>query len=429
MDLKIKNIHLFDPKNRIDEIGDLEIKKGIVVKHSKAPSKEKIEGKGLYLFPGFIDVHSHFREPGEEDAETIETGSRAAVKGGYTSVCVMPNTEPPIDNEGVARFVKEKGEKAALCRVFPVGAITKGREGKELSEMAYLFEVGCVAFSDDGNCVMDSSLMRYALEYSKLFNVPLIEHPEDVSLSKKGQMHEGSVSTSLGFRGIPDVSESIIVARDILLSKFTKGRLHLAHISTADSVKLIKDWKTDKITSEVTPHHLLLCDDEIKDFDSNKKTKPPLRTRYDVEVVQKALKEGLIEIVATDHAPHPDYKKELDFEEAAFGVTGLETSFAALYTYLIKTGKLSLGRLIEAISFAPSRTFNLPLGEIKEGGVADFTIVDLKGSWDVTPEDFASKSKNSPFLGKKLEGAVRYTIVNGKIVYKNGDFINYGKQK
>ncbi len=424
MDLKIKNVHLFDPLNEIDEVGTLLIDKGKVVKGSKSSAKQEIDGKGLYLFPGFVDVHSHFREPGAEDAETIETGSRAAVKGGYTSVCVMPNTDPPIDNEGVARFIKEKSEEVKLCRVFPIGTVTKGREGKELSEMAHLYEAGCIAFSDDGNCVMDSSIMRNALEYSKLFNVPIIDHPEDFSLSGKGQMHEGSVSTELGFKGIPDISESIVVARDVLLSKFTQGRIHLAHVSTADSVKMIKDWKTDKVTSEVTPHHLILSDDEIKNFDPNKKMKPPLRTRYDVEVMQKAVKEGLIEIVTTDHAPHPDYKKELEFAEAAFGVTGLETSFAVLYTELVKKGKITLGILIKALSSSPGRIFNLPLGEVKEGATADFTIVDLKGVWDVTMDVFASKAKNSPFLGRKLEGIVRYCIVDGRIIFKNGDFIN-----
>jgi dihydroorotase len=424
MDLKVKNVHLFDPLNGIDEVGTLLIDKGKVVKGSKSSARQEIDGKGLYLFPGFIDLHSHFREPGAEDAETIETGSRAAVKGGYTSVCLMPNTDPPIDNEGLVRFIKERSEKVGLCRVFPIGTVTKGRKGKELSEMAHLYEAGCVAFSDDGSCVMDSSIMRNALEYSKLFDVPIIDHPEDVSLSGKGQMHEGSVSTELGFKGIPDISESTVVARDVLLSKFTQGRIHLAHVSTADSVKLIKDWKTDKVTSEVTPHHLLLSDDEIKDFDPNKKMKPPLRTHYDVEVLRKAIKEGLIEIVATDHAPHPDYKKELEFGEAAFGVTGLETSFAVLYTELVKKGKLTLGVLIKAISSSPGRIFNLPLGEVKEGATADFAILDLKDSWEVTPNTFASKSKNSPFLGMKLEGIVRYCIVGGKIIFKDGDFIN-----
>lgn len=427
MDLKIKNIHLFDPLNGIDEVGTLAIDQGRVVKNPKSSARKEIEGKGLHLFPGFVDVHAHFREPGAEDAETIESGSMAAVKGGYTSVCVMPNTNPPIDNEGVVRFVKEKGEEVGLCKVFPIGAISKERKGKELSEMAHLYKAGCVAFSDDGDCIKDSSVMRNALEYSKLFNVPVIDHPEDFTLSGKGQMHEGPVSAELGFKGIPDISESTMVARDLLLSKFTGGKIHLAHVSTGNSVKLIKDWKTDLVTAEVTPHHLLLCDEEIKDFDTNKKMKPPLRTRSDVKILQKAVKEGLVEIVATDHAPHPDYKKELEFTEAAFGVTGLETSFAVLYTDLVKKGVFTLNLLIKALTSSPARIFNLPFGEIKEGAVADFTIVDLKSSWDVTTDIFVSKSKNSPFLGRKLEGVVRYCIVEGKTVFENGEFINIKK--
>jgi dihydroorotase len=427
MGIKIKNVHLFDPLNGIDEIGNLFIEKNKVVKKAKSSSKQEIDGKGLHLFPGFVDVHSHFREPGDEDAETIETGSRAAVKGGYTTVCVMPNTKPPIDNEGIVRFIKEKSEKTGLCRIFPVGAVTKGREGKELAEMTHLYESGCIAFSDDGNCVLDASLMRNALEYSKLMDVPIIDHPEDFILSDKGQMNEGSVSTELGFKGIPDISESTIVARDILLSNFTKGRLHLAHISTADAVKLIKDWKNDRITSEVTPHHLLLTDEDIGSFDSNKKIKPPLRTKHDIIVLQKAVKEGIINIVATDHAPHPDYKKEMEFAEAAFGVIGLETSFSVLYTELVKKGKLSLKRLVEVMSLEPSKAFKLPRGEIKEGSIADFTLVDLKGSWTVNRSDLVSKSENSAFLGRKVEGIVEYCIVNGKIVYKKGEFLKQEK--
>jgi dihydroorotase len=427
MDIKIKNVHLFDPLNGIDEVGTLSIDKGKVIKSSKSSARKEINGKGLYLFPGFVDAHSHFREPGAEDAETIESGSKAAVKGGYTSVCVMPNTDPPIDNEGLVRFIKEKSEKVGLCRVFPIGSITKERAGKELSEMSHLHEAGCVAFSDDGDCVRDASIMRNALEYSKLFDTPIIDHPEDISLSNKGQMHEGAVSTELGFKGIPDISESTVVARDILLSEFTGGKIHLAHVSTADSVKLIKQRKNNKVTSEVTPHHLLLSDEEIRDFDPNKKMKPPLRTRYDVDFLQKAVKEGLIEIVASDHAPHPDYKKELEFAEAAFGVTGLETSFAALYTELVKKGKFSLDILIKVLTSSPAKIFKLPFGEIKEGATADFTIVDLKSSWEVTNEGFASKSKNSPFLGQELEGIVKYCIVDGKIVFDNGNFLRTEK--
>ena len=422
MDIKIKNVHLFDPLNGIDEVGTLSIDKGKVLKNAKSSARKEIDGKGLYLFPGFVDVHSHFREPGAEDAETIESGSKAAVKGGYTSVCVMPNTNPPIDNEGVARFIKEKSEEVNLCRIFPIGAVTKGRAGKELSEMSHLYQAGCVAFSDDGDCVNNTGIMRNALEYSKLFNVPVIDHPEDISLSKEGQMHEGAVSAELGFKGIPDISESTIVARDVLLSNFTQGKIHLAHVSTANSVKIIKQWKSDKVTSEVTPHHLLLSDEEIKDFDPNKKMKPPLRTIKDVGSLQKALKEGLIDIVASDHAPHPDYKKDLEFTEAAFGVTGLETSFSVLYTELVKKDKISLDILIKVLTSAPAKIFNLPFGEIKNGSTADFVIVDLKDSWEVTADVFASKSKNSPFLGWELQGVIKYCIVDGKIVFENGAF-------
>lgn len=423
MGIKIKNIHLFDPLNKIDEIGNIFIEKNRVVKKAGSSPKQEIDGKGLYLFPGFVDVHSHFREPGDEDAETIETGSKAAVKGGYTTVCVMPNTKPPIDNEGVVRFIKEESVKTGLCRVFPVGSVTKGRIGKELTEMTHLYEAGCVAFSDDGNCVSDASLMRNALEYSKLMDVPIIDHPEDFNLSSKGQMNEGAVSTELGFKGIPSLSESTIVARDILLSNFTKGRLHLAHISTADAVKIIGDWKNDRITAEVTPHHLLLTEEDIRGFDSNKKMKPPLRTKSDIQALQKAVKEGIISIIATDHAPHPDYKKDMEFAEAAFGVIGLETSFSILYTELVKKDKLSLKRLIEVISLEPSKVFNLPLGEVKEGAIADFALVDLNASWTVNCSDFVSKSENSAFLGRKVKGVVEYCIVNGKVVYKKGEFL------
>ncbi len=423
MDLTIKQPHLFDPANGVDEIGDLHIKDGRVVTNSSASSEKEIDARGLYLLPGLVDIHSHFREPGMEDAETLETGSMAALKGGYTAVAVMPNTNPPIDNEGVAKFIKEKSEEIGLCRVFPIGTITKGRKGKELSEMIHLYEAGCVGFSDDGNCVEDSSVMRNALEYSQLFDVPIIDHPEDTTLSRNGQMNEGVVSTELGFKGIPDVSESSMVARDILLSRFTKGRLHLAHISTEDSVHYLKDWKTDRITAEVTPHHLLLTEDEVKTFDTNTKMKPPLRKKSDLEVLQKALKEGIIDAVATDHAPHPDYMKEQEYTIAPFGVIGLETAFSVLYTNLVISGKLSLAQLVKSMSFQPARILNLPFGEVRDGGIADFTLIDLDGEWKVDPSNFASKSKNSSFIGWELKGIVTYTIVNGNLTFREGEFL------
>jgi len=426
MNITIKGAHLFDPNNNVDEVGDLHIEDDRVTDNPSTTSSQiEIDARGLYLLPGFVDIHSHFREPGNEDAETIETGSRAAVKGGYTSVAVMPNTNPPIDNEGVARFIKEKAKEANKCRIFPIGTITKGRKGNELSEMGHLYEAGCVAFSDDGDCVKNSATIRRALEYSLLIDVPIIEHPEDTTLTSEGQINEGVTSTRLGFVGIPDVAEVSIVARDLLLAKFTGGKLHLAHISSEDSVDCLKYGKNKgiKVTSEVTPHHLLLTEEEVVHFDTNTKMKPPLRTKSDREVLQKALKKGIIDAVATDHAPHPDYKKELEYSLAPFGVVGLETAFSALYTRLVLPEKISMKGLIQSMTNKPSGILNLPVGEIKKGGTADFTLVDLNAEWTVDPAKFASKSANSPFIGWKLKGVIKFTIVGGILAFNEGEFL------
>ena len=425
MKIMIKGAHLLDPKNNVDEIGNIYIENGTVRgKSSRKKCDIEINAKGLYLVPGLIDIHSHFREPGKEDAETIETGSRAAVKGGYTSVAVMPNTEPPIDNEGVARFIKERASESKKCRIFPIGTITKGRKGIELSEMGHLYEAGCVAFSDEGNCVMNPSVLRRALEYSIFLDVPIIEHPEDMLLSKDGQINEGVISTKLGLKGIPDISEASIVARDILLSKFTGGRLHLAHISSEESVDILKYGKKKgiKVTAELTPHHLLLTEDEVLSFNTNTKMKPPLRTKSDRRALQRALKDGIINVIATDHAPHPDYEKELEYSLAPFGVIGLETAFSALYTKLVDTKFLSLKNLIQSMTENPAKILNITPGEIKKGAIADFTLIDLKAKWVVESENFESKSKNSPFIGWKMKGAVNSTIVDGILVYREGEF-------
>ena len=425
MKVAIKGAHLFDPKNKVDEVGNIFIDNGKVVDGStKKPPEIEIDASNLYLIPGLIDIHSHFREPGKEDVETIESGSRAAIKGGYTGVAVMPNTNPPIDNEGVVRYIKEKALESKKCRIFPIGTITKGREGRELSEMGHLYEAGCVAFSDDGTCVKDSSVLRRALEYSLLLNVPIIEHPEDTSLSKNGQINEGVISTKLGFKGIPDVSEATIVARDIILAKFTEGKIHLAHISSKDSVDILRYGKNlgIKLTSEVTPHHLLLTEEEVLSFDTNTKMNPPLRAKSDRDALQKALKEGIIDAIATDHAPHPDYEKELEYSLASFGVVGLETAFSVLYTKLVLPGKLSLKQLIISMTDKPAKILKLPLGEIKKGGIADFTLIDLNKEWKVNPDNFESKSSNSPFIGWKLKGVVNSTIVDGILTYREGEF-------
>ncbi|MCK4527672.1 dihydroorotase [candidate division WOR-3 bacterium] len=429
MRITIKGAHLYDPKNNIDEIGDLYIKDGIVTESSNTSSDIEIDARGLYLIPGLVDIHSHFREPGKEDAETVETGSKAAVKGGFTSVAVMPNTNPPIDNEGVVRYIKEKASNLGICRIFPIGTITKGRKGQELSEMGHLYEAGCVGFSDDGNCVENSSVFRRALEYSLLFDVPIIDHPEDSDLSRDGQINEGIISTKLGFKGIPDVSEASIIARDILLAKFTGGRLHLAHISAESSIGFLKHGKEDgiNVTAEVTPHHLLLTEESVVNFDTNTKMKPPLRSSTDREALIRALREGIINAIATDHAPHPVYEKEVEYSLAPFGVVGLETAFSALYTNLVLKNKLSFEELINSMSNKPAKILNLPLGEIRKGGTADFTLVDTEKEWVVDPDNFASKSINSPFIGWRLKGLVKLTIVNGIITFRENEFFKGGK--
>lgn len=427
MTIVIKQANLFDPKNNIDEEGEIYIKDGRVVKASDLKEEPDIEikAKGLYLFPGFIDIHSHFREPGKEDAETIETGSMSAVRGGYSSVAVMPNTTPPVDNEGVARFIKEKSMTEAHCRIFPIGSISKGRKGRELSEMGHLFRAGCVAFTDDGSCVRDSSLLRRALEYVKLFDVPIIEHPEDTSLSRGGDINEGPVSTKLGLKGIPYPAESAMVGRDILLAKFTRGNMHIAHVTTEDSINLIKYGKDMdvKITSEVTPHHLLLTDKAVESFDTNTKMNPPLRSERDRKCLISALKEDIIDAIATDHAPHPDYEKELEYSLAPFGVIGLETAFPVLFTELTGNNEIGLNNLILKLTAKPASILKLPLGEIKEGATADFTLIDLEKEWTIDAIDFASRSSNCPFLGWNVKGQVEYTIVDGKLVYREGEFL------
>ncbi len=425
MIIEIKGAHLFDPFNKIDEKGNLYIINGKVKGKSLSPPEFTIDATHLYLMPAFVDLHTHLREPGNEDAETIETGSKAAVKGGYATICAMPNTNPPVDNEGVARYIIDRAKQAGFAKVYPIGTITKARQGKEISEIGHLVKAGCVGVSDDGSPVMDGNVMRRALEYTKIFDIPVIEHPEDLNLSGNGQINEGVVSADLGFDGLPSVSETVIVARDILLAKFTGGRLHLAHISTKESLLRIERMKREvpNITCEVTPHHLTLTEEQVRTFDTNTKMKPPLRTREDVNALIKGLDKGIIDAIATDHAPHPRYKKELEYSLAAFGVIGLETSFSVLYTKLVKTGKITLNTLVSKMTSSPANAFNLNFGEIKEDGMPDFVLVDLNKQWKVEEDSFVSKSSNSPFIGWNLDGKVIYTIVNGNLVFNNGEFI------
>jgi dihydroorotase len=423
-DLAILGGRVIDPESRFDKIADVFIQDGLVKKISpreskaKIKAKEVIDAKRMIVVPGLIDMHAHLREPGREDEETIYTGSCAAVAGGFTSVCCMPNTEPPIDNQESVKFVYAKA-KEAKCKILCVGAVTKGQKGEELTEIFDLVQAGVVAISDDGKPVSNSQVMRSALEYCKMFNLPIISHCEDSSLSSCGVMHEGFVSTSLGMNGIPSIAEEVMVARDLKLAEFTGGRIHIAHVSTQGSVDLIREAKKRrvKVTCEVTPHHFALTDEAIKTFDTNFKVNPPLRTRKDMEAIKKGLKDGTIDSIATDHAPHAVEEKEVEFDFAPFGMVGLETALGLVVTELVNKNILSWPQAVAKLTVNPSKILNLKAGRIKRDFPADLTIIDPKTSWVVNSKEFKSKSKNSPFGGKKLWGKVRYTIVDGKIVH------------
>ena len=419
MKLFIKNVHIFDPVNGIDEKGDIFIKDGVVSKKIEK-TKNVIDGKGLYLFPAFVDIHTHIREPGGEDVENFETASMAAAAGGYSTIFMMPNTHPPIDNDGMVRFVKKRAKEVGIVKIYPVGAATVGREGERLTDMRAMLDSGCIGFSDDGSAIKNGRILRRVLEYLKGTGALFIEHPEDVELSSDGSMNEGSLSNKLGAPGIPWISESVIVARDILVADYLNSPIHLAHISTEPSLDLINFGRKRgvKVSFEVTPHHLLLDEEDLKITDANFKMNPPLRSKRDRRALIKALKKGFVNAIATDHAPHPLYRKELEFTLAPFGVIGLETAFPTLYTELVKKGGLGLGDLILHLTSKPAGLFGIGFGQVKEGGLADFTIIDLKKRWKIKEEEFHSLSKNSPFIGWEVYGRVVYTIVDGKIVYR-----------
>lgn len=418
----LKDVRLLDPATGVDLTGDLRVEQGRVKEFGNipppGPSIPVWEGEGCVVTPGLVDVHAHFREPGFDYKETIGTGSRAAVSGGYTAVCVMANTDPVNDHPEVTLGMINKAREVGLCRIFPIGAVSVGLKGETLTEMGALSRAGCVGFSDDGLPVKTSRLLRRALEYAALFGRPVIDHCEDRDLSDGGVMNEGWVSTDLGLRGIPSASEEVVVARDLEILKSTRGRLHVAHLSTAGGVRLVRDAKKRhlNVTAETCPHYFSLTDEAVRCHHADAKMNPPLRTEEDRLAIIEGLKDGTIDMIATDHAPHAPFEKEREFDQAPFGIIGLETSLG-LGLELVFDGVLDLPMLLYMMSVRPSRVFGLPRGEIRPGGLADLMVFDPRQSTVAGVPRFRSRSRNSPFSGRKLPGKVRMTFVEGKKVF------------
>jgi dihydroorotase len=379
-----------------------------------------MDATGLVVCPGLIDMHVHLRQPGREDKETIASGTMAAARGGFTAVCCMPNTDPVNDTRSVTECILDTAKREGAVQVYPVGAITKGLKGEELAEIGELFEAGCVAISDDGRPVMNAELMRRAMEYAVMFDLPVIQHSEDLHLSGRGVVHEGLVGTELGLRGIPSASETAMVARDLLLTELTGARLHVAHVSAAESVRLIREAKARgvRVTCEATPHHLALTEEAVRGFHTNAKMNPPLRSEADRQALVEGLQDGTIDVIATDHAPHTVQEKEREFDLAPCGVIGLETALAVTLTTLVAPGILSLPQVIAKLTSEPARILKLSRGQIVEGADADLTIFDPNRDWTVDPATFASKSRNTPFAGWRLRGGTVATLVAGKVAWE-----------
>jgi dihydroorotase len=430
--LIIENGSVIDPAQGIDGIFDISIDQGKIIQlkpgekntKGKGPGKRisskdlmAFDASGMLVIPGLIDMHTHLREPGHEYKETIKTGTQAAAAGGVTSIACMANTSPVNDNQSVTEYILRKARNEGCTNVFPVGAITKGLNGEALAEMGELKGAGVIALSDDGKSVKNSELLRRAMEYAQNFNLPIISHCEDPDLSKNGVMNEGYVSTCLGLKGIPHTAEEVMVARDIILSELTGCPIHIAHLSTAGSVGIIRDAKSRgvKVTAETAPHYFTLTDEAVRGFDTNTKVNPPLRTKEDVRAIKEGLNDGTIDVIATDHAPHSPLEKDVEFEYAAFGIVGLETVLPLSLTLYFE-GTLPLSELIAKFTMNPARIFNLNKGSLQIGMDADITVLDLGQTWTVDVSRFKSKSKNSPFHGWELRGKVVATFVGGKMV-------------
>ena len=428
--LLIQGGHVIDP-GRINGIADVLIEQGKIAAvganltaqgKGKNGSVQIIDARHKLVLPGFVDLHVHFREPGFEYKETIKSGTAAAAAGGFTSVCCMPNTQPANDSQAITEFILEKARIAGNARVYPVGAITKGSEGKELAEIGDLRRAGCVAISDDGQPVMNSLVMRRAMEYALAFDLPVIDHCEDLHLSEGGCMNEGVVSTQLGLQGVPAAAEDVMVSRNLALAELTGARLHLAHLSTAGSVRLVREAKARgiRVTAEACPHHFTLTEEAVRGFNTLAKMNPPLRAWDDVQAIKEGLRDGTIDVIATDHAPHATQEKLQDFAAAPNGIVGLETALS-LTLVLVEEGVLTLESAVAKLTSAPARAFSLNAGTLASGVDADVVIVDPQETWEIDPARFRSKSRNTPFAGWKVKGRVHATLLGGRIVYESSE--------
>ena len=422
MKLLIRGGTIVDPGQGLKKKAHLLIEKGKVAGLGRIQGRKSwkiVDASKWIVAPGFVDMHVHLREPGREDKETILTGSRAAAAGGFTSIMCMPNTQPVNDSEAMTRFVLERAREAGLVNVFPAGAITKGSLGQELAEIGEMVKAGAVAITDDGNPVENNQLMRRALEYAKIFDIPVVDHCEDKSLAAGGCINESPVSTRLGLQGMSGVAEELQVARDIMLSRITGGRVHIAHLSTRESLMCVRQAKRQglSVSCEVAPHHFTLTDADIKDYDTHFKMSPPLRTREDVNTILKGLADGSVDCIATDHAPHTRLEKEVTFDEAARGVIGMETAIPLAWETLVRSELVSVSRLVELFSVNPNRILRLGRGTLREGEIADVTLIDPEREITIDVSKFKSKGRNCPFEGWTLHGVPVMTVVGGRIVH------------
>ncbi len=429
MDLCLRGGRVIDPVRKLDGTADVIVKDGVLADCGPGIAARLPKGgvvldvAGLWVVPGLIDLHTHLREPGQEYKEDIASGTAAAAAGGFTAVCAMPNTVPPNDTRAVTDLILRRTREVGAVRVYPVGAITVGLRGESLAEMGELRDAGCVAVSDDGRPVMSAELMRRAMEYARTFGLPVVQHCEDLALSKGGAMNEGPVATRAGIRAQPGAAESVVVARDIELCALTGARYHVAHVSTAESVRLVRDAKRRglPVSCEVTPHHLTLTDDACAGYDTATKCNPPLRAAADMDALREALRDGTIDAIATDHAPHSSVEKDVEFEQAAFGVLGLETALA-LALDLVRGGVLTPSSLVDRLAAGPAAVFGLPGGSLAVGAPADMTVIDPEAAWRCAPDAFRSRSRNSPFSGRELRGRAALTMVGGKISFSEERF-------